>query len=173
MIKTRTIAFVSLMTAVIIICSFIQIPATIPFTLQTMGIFLALKLLGGYRGTVSILTYILLGGIGLPVFSGFKGGISAITGPTGGYIVGFLLMGILYLCFEKHLNNKLKENLCLVAGLAICYAFGTLWFTYLMNGKFTLKSAFLTCVAPFIIFDLGKLILAEIIATRVKNNLKL
>ena len=82
--KTKDMALIGLFAALLAICSWISIPTTIPFTLQTMGVFLAVGLLGGKRGTISILLYLLIGAVGVPVFSGFKGGIGALAGPTGG-----------------------------------------------------------------------------------------
>ena len=86
---------IGIFAAMISICSWITIPATVPFTLQTMGIFTAIGILGGQRGTLAVLTYILLGAVGIPVFSGFSGGIGIIFGTTGGYIIGFLFSAIL------------------------------------------------------------------------------
>ena len=84
--KTRDIVYMSVFTAMISICSWISIPASIPFTLQTMGVFTTVGLLGGKRGTLTVLTYILLGAIGIPVFAGLTGGVSVLLGTTGGYI---------------------------------------------------------------------------------------
>ena len=92
--KTRDIVYMSVFTAMISICSWISIPASIPFTLQTMGVFTTVGLLGGKRGTLTILTYILLGAIGVPVFAGLTGGVSVLLGTTGGYIIGFLLSAL-------------------------------------------------------------------------------
>ena len=96
-LKTKMMVMTALMAVIITICSWISIPLVVPFTLQTFAIFFALVFLGGTYGTISITVYILLGIIGVPVFSGFKSGIAAITGPTGGYIVGFVFSGLLFL----------------------------------------------------------------------------
>ena len=88
---TRDMALVALMTALMAICSWISIPTTVPFTLQTLGVFLACALLGGKRGSLAVFVYLLLGALGLPVFAGFSGGAGALLGSTGGYILGFLL----------------------------------------------------------------------------------
>lgn len=88
--KTRDIVFIGIFAALIAICSWISIPTTVPFTLQTMGVFTAVGLLGGKRGSLAVLVYILLGLVGLPVFAGFSGGVGVLFGTTGGYIIGFL-----------------------------------------------------------------------------------
>ena len=93
-IKTTDIAFIAMFSAILAVCSWISIPAAVPFTLQTFGVFLAVGVLGGKRGTLTVLTYILMGMIGVPVFAGFSGGIGCLLGSTGGYIIGFLFSAI-------------------------------------------------------------------------------
>ena len=83
-------AEVGLFTAVLVICSWLSIPATVPFTLQTLAIFLSAGLLGTRKSVAVVIVYLLLGAAGVPVFSGFRGGIGAILGPTGGYMIGFI-----------------------------------------------------------------------------------
>ena len=103
--KTKEITTISLMTAVLVICSWISIPTSVPFTMQIFAVYLAIYLLGGKLATFSILVYILLGAIGVPVFAGFTGGIGILFGNTGGYIIGFLLTAIIMwireCCFPK------------------------------------------------------------------------
>ena len=89
--KTYDMVYIAVFAVVMAICSWISIPATVPFTLQTFGVFLAVGVLGGKRGTLSILVYILLGAVGVPVFAGFSGGIGSLFGNAGGYIIGFLM----------------------------------------------------------------------------------
>lgn len=88
--KTRDMALIAAFAAVITVCAWISVPAAVPFTLQTFAVFLAVGLLGGKRGTIAVAVYILLGAVGVPVFSGFNGGLGALLGITGGYILGFL-----------------------------------------------------------------------------------
>ena len=92
--NTLDMAYVAMFAAIIAVCSWISIPATVPFTLQTLGVFLAVGVLGGKRGTMAVLTYLLLGMIGAPGFSGFAGGIGYMLGSTGGYIVGFIFTAL-------------------------------------------------------------------------------
>ena len=154
-----------MMAAVITVCSWLSLPVmTIPVTLQTFAVFLTLLILGGKNGTLSILVYILLGLVGVPVFSGFKAGPTALFGVTGGYIIGFLLTGIIFFLITKFVSEKLVVKIIsLVIGLIVCYAFGTAWFIYVYNTGETqigLISALSMCVFPFIIPDLLKLALA-------------
>ena len=81
--KTLDMVYIALFAVLIAICSWISIPATVPFTLQTFGVFVAVGTLGGKRGSLSVLIYLLLGAIGIPVFAGFQGGLGIILGNTG------------------------------------------------------------------------------------------
>ena len=95
--RTYDLVLESICAALITICSWISLTVMeIPFTLQTFGILLVLYSIGGKRGTIAILVYILLGVIGVPVFAGFKSGPAAVMGPTGGFIIGFALAGLIY-----------------------------------------------------------------------------
>jgi biotin transport system substrate-specific component len=170
-------AYVALGAALIAVCAFISIPAAVPFTLQTFGIFCVLTLLGGRRGTLSIVVYILLGLIGVPVFAGFKGGPGVLLGTTGGYILGFLLSGAVYWAMEKLRDNRgLLELGSMLLGLILCYAFGTAWFmnVYAKNsGPIGLATALSWCVFPFVLPDLAKLALGFLLGKRLKKILKL
>ena len=165
--------YIALGTALITICSWISIPAAIPFTLQTFAIFAILGMLGGKRGTYSVILYVLLGAIGLPVFSGFKSGFGVILGTTGGYIVGFILSGLLYWLFTNLIGKKIWMSfLFMIIGLLICYAFGTAWFMYAYTkntGAVGVLSALSWCVFPFIIPDIIKILLALFISKKVKR----
>ena len=89
--KIKDIVLISLFSAIIVICSLITIPSVIPFTLQTFALFTIIGILGTKKAFLSVLLYLLLGAVGLPVFSGFRGGIGHLFGVTGGYLLGFLL----------------------------------------------------------------------------------
>ena len=105
------LTYMAVCAALIAICAWITVPAAVPFTLQTFAVFCVLGLLGGKRGTVAILVYILLGAVGLPVFSGFNGGIGALLGTTGGYILGFIFIGLIYWAAEKLFGFKLAVRI--------------------------------------------------------------
>ena len=171
-IRTKDIALIALFTALLAVCSWISVPTAIPFTMQTFGVFLTIGLLGGKRGTAAILTYLLLGAVGLPVFSGFTGGIGHILGPTGGYILGFILTALLMWLAEALMGKSLKVLAAsMVAGLIICYAFGTAWFiiVYTKNtGEIGLATALSWCVIPYIIPDVIKIVLALMLTKRLR-----
>ena len=99
--KTKDMAYIALMAVLISVCSWLSVPAAIPFTMQTYAVFTALLLLGGRRGSIAVAVYIALGAIGLPVFSGFAGGIGKLMGPSGGYIFGFMLTALCYWLCER------------------------------------------------------------------------
>ena len=160
---TKRMTRIALCAALLAPCAWLSVPTQPPFTMQTFGVFLTLLLLGAKDGTMAIGLYILLGALGVPVFSGFNGGMGALMGPTGGYIVGFLLICLIFgLLCGKGAGLWLKA-LALLLGLAVCYAFGTLWFVKVygdMKGPISTLSALSMCVFPFIVPDLAKLALA-------------
>ena len=170
--SARTLTEVALSAALLVVCSLISVPAAVPFTLQTFGVFVILVILGWKKGCAAILLYILLGLIGLPVFSGAKGGPAALFGPTGGYILGFLLTGLCYWLYERLGRERVPlQALSLLLGLALCYTFGTAWFVRVYTGEITLARALARCVWPFIIPDLIKLALALPVGRRVRKAL--
>ena len=94
---------------------------TVPFTLQTFAVFLAVGVLGGKRGSLAVLIYILLGAVGIPVFAGFSGGIGQLLGNTGGYIIGFLFSALLMWLIEKLFGRKTwVMGISMVLGLIVC-----------------------------------------------------
>jgi len=176
--KISDMVYIATGAVLIAICSWINIPTAVPFTLQTFAVFFILMLLGGERGTVSILIYILLGGVGVPVFAGFKGGIGVLLGNTGGYIWGFIIIGLIYILFTRVFRKKniFIKIAALVIGLAICYAFGTAWYMFIYirdSGAIGLLTVLGWCVFPFIIPDLIKMALAVFISKRIAPVLKL
>lgn len=175
--KTLDLIYMAIGAALIVVCSWVTVPLMVPFTLQTFAVFTVVELLGGKKGCLSILVYILLGAVGLPVFSGFKGGIGVLFGTTGGYIVGFIFIALIYQLCEKLFGKKIFVRIAaMVAGLIVCYAFGTAWFMIVYtrnNGAVDIGTALGWCVIPFIIPDLVKLGLAILVSTRLAVALKL
>ena len=104
--KTYDLAYIAIFAVLIAICSWISIPMTVPFTLQTFGVFMAVGVLGGKRGSLAVLVYILLGAIGVPVFAGFSGGLGILLNNTGGYIIGFLFSALVMWAMECSLGQK-------------------------------------------------------------------
>ena len=175
--RTRDMAYIALFAVLMAVCSWISIPTVVPFTLQTFAVFLAVGVLGGKRGTLAVLVYILLGAVGVPVFAGFQGGLGILLGTTGGYIIGFLFTALLMWLMEALLGKKLWVlAVSMVLGLIVCYAFGTAWFMVVYartSGAVGLGTALGWCVIPFIIPDLVKIALALLLSRRLSKVLKL
>ncbi len=173
--QTQDLLMISLGTAVLVLSSWISIPLAVPFTMQTFGVFTILLVLGGRRGIGCILLYLLLGAAGFPVFSGFGAGIGILLGPTGGYLMGFVLMGVVFRTAEKYFGNGQAAKVSsLTAGLFLCYAFGTAWFIHVYGnhtGSVGLGTALSWCVLPFILPDLIKLGLALAVSPRIRKAL--
>ena len=174
--RTVDLAYIALFAVLMAVCAWITIPMTVPFTLQIFAVFAALVTLGGRRGTYAVVVYLLLGTVGLPVGAGFQGGLGWLLGTTGGYIVGFLCIALLYWLLTAKLGESLPVVIAAcVLGLALCYAFGTAWFMVVYartSGPVGLMTALGWCVFPYIIPDLVKLVLAVLLSRRVKQFLK-
>lgn len=172
----RRAAYIALMAVIICICSWINVPFTVPFTMQTFAVFAALLLLGGRDGTAAIGLYLFLGLIGLPVFSGFRGGFAHLIGPTGGYLIGFLFTGLAHLLLEpltEKSGRVLRIAICFGEHI-LCYLVGTVWFVavFAARGKaYGFFAAVAACVLPYILPDLAKIILAELVSGRVRKLL--
>lgn len=174
--NTLDLVYCALFTVLIAICSWITIPYLVPFTLQTFAVFCTLGFLGGKRGTISVIVYIILGAVGVPVFHSFTGGPGVLFGTTGGYIIGFLFSALIYWLITKQFGNKTTASvIAMLIGLVVCYAFGTAWFMVLYTqskGPIGLATALGMCVIPYIIPDLVKLVLATIMVKRLGRYVK-
>lgn len=172
--STRDLVYAAVFTALMAVCAWISIPTTVPFTLQTLGVFLSVGLLGGRRGSLAVFVYLLLGAVGAPVFSGFNGGVGALVGTTGGYILGFLLCALTMWTVEAALGKSLPIlGLSMVLGLIVCYCFGTAWFLILYTqttGPVSLGTVLGWCVIPFIGPDLIKVALALVLSARLRRH---
>lgn len=173
-LSVKDIAYIALFAVFIAVCSWIYVPFAVPFTMQTFGVFLTLTLLGGKRGTLAVLTYLLLGIAGAPVFAGFSGGIGYLFGATGGFCIGFLFSSLVFWLFER-LSDKLKwvTLLSSAVSLTVCYICGTLWFAFMYSGKTDIISAVLVCVIPYIIPDIIKLSLSITLGNKLRKICKI
>lgn len=175
-ISTRDLVIIPFFSILIAVCSWLSIPAAVAFTMQTFAVYLTLLILGGKKGMISVTIYILLGAVGIPVFSNMTGGVGILLGVTGGYILGFLLMCPVYGIAQRLFGKKIMVSIiALVIGLLVCYAFGTAWFMHAYakgTGPIGIGTALSWCVIPFIIPDLGKLLLALFIYSRLKPFIK-
>ena len=173
--KITDMVYIGLSAAIIAVCSWISIPLTVPITLQTMGVVLISGLFGAKRGTLSTLLYILIGAIGVPVFSGFKSGFGVLLGSTGGYIIGFIFTALIVGIVSDKTNKLWALILSMVVGILVCYAFGTAWFAVdyaKTNEPASLATILGWCVIPFLIPDAIKIALAAVLTNRLKKFVK-
>ena len=163
--KTRKMVLCALFAALMTICAWISIPTgAISFTLQTFALFLALLVLGGKWGSVTILVYLALGAVGLPVFSGFQGGIGTLFGPSGGFLLSFMLTSLLYWFILCVFGNRFWVRFtAILAGLLLCYLCGWLWYC-----RFAPVNLFVWCI-PYLLPDAAKIFLAFTISRRLKT----
>lgn len=174
--KTKDLVLAALCSVFIAISAWISIPTSIPFTMQTFAIYFILFILGAKMCIVAVGVYIMLGIIGIPVFSGFTAGIGILMGNTGGYIIGFFLIPIFMMLTEKlHNKNTILLILFSFISLIICYALGTLWFYFLYTantGAIAIPAILAMCVIPFVIPDIIKIALAYGVSKIIKPRLK-
>lgn len=168
--NTYLLCATAVMTAVTCVLAPLSIPVgPVPVSFTNLAIYLSLYLLGWKMGTVSLLMYLLIGAIGVPVFSGFSGGLGKLLGPTGGYIIGFLPMAILSGMVIEMCRSRIAQFAAMVLGTSICYALGTAWFCTLMD--IGVSAALGMCVFPFIPADIAKIVIAMIVGPALKKRL--
>ncbi len=167
----------AMMTSLIAVCSWISIPSAVPFTLQTFAVFCSVSLIGGRRSLLAILSYLLIGAVGVPVFAGFTGGISRLFDSTGGYMIGFIFTALIYWASEKlPVRNTIISVSAMLIGLAAMYISGTVWFILIYIGEskaITLAQSLKWCIVPFIIPDIIKLTLSLMITKRLRKHITL
>lgn len=170
--SVQKMAIIALMTAVLCILAPISIPvfiSPVPISLGVLAIYLTAYVLSPLDATISVIIFILLGTFGLPVFSGYSGGLSKLVGPTGGYIIGFLFTVYISSLFIHMKKGIIFDVIGMITGLALCYILGTIWFSY-QQGKGFIASLLL-CVVPFLIGDAIKIIVAVILGTQLNKRL--
>lgn len=161
----------ALMAALLCVLGPMSVPiGPIPVTLTNLVIYLTVYLLGMKGATVSYLVYLLLGGAGMPVFSGYEGGLAKLAGPTGGYLIGFILMALLCgLIMEKSHAHTVITILGMIAATLVAYLFGTVWFV--MQMQCDVWYALTVCVFPFIPFDIIKILIATALGKMIRQAL--
>lgn len=160
----------ALMTAVICVLAPLSIPiGPVPVSLANLAIFLSVYLLGWKRSLGSAGCYLLLGFLGVPVFSGFSGGPGVLFGATGGYLLGYLPMTLLAGISTEKKNCRCLQALGMLLGILVCYAFGTAWYCILM--KVSVKAALGTCVLAFLPWDFLKILTAVLLGPVLKKRL--
>lgn len=169
--KVYPLAMTAVMTAVTCVLGPMSIAiGPIPVSFTNLAIYISLYLLGWKRGSVSYLVYMLIGMVGMPVFSGYAGGFGKLFGPTGGYILGFLPMAIIAGWVIDHSHSRLAHIAGMILGTAVCYAFGTAWFCF--QAGYTVQAALGLCVIPFIPVDLVKMVVAMTLGSVVRDRLE-
>lgn len=168
--KTKDLVICALFAAMTAVLAQISIPfpGGVPLTLQLLSISLCGIILGSKRGFISILVYIILGAIGLPVFAGFSGGFQHIVGYSGGFIISFPLVAFIIGFVAEKTNNAILIFLSTILGLAVNYTIGTLIFSIVTNSSITASLA--ACVIPFVLTDLIKCLIATIMGSKLKEN---
>jgi biotin transport system substrate-specific component len=171
--NVQKITFTALMAALLCILSPISIPLPSPMpaiTLAIAAVYLSAYLTGPKCSSAAILIYILLGCIGLPVFSKGQAGLSVLAGPTGGYIIGYFFIAICTGFTVQKFEKKIYLHIIgMVIGTLICYTFGTVWLGISMH--LSPKAAIAAGVAPFVVFDAIKLIACTAIGYPVRRQL--
>jgi len=176
--KTTTYQLIvtALFAAIMCIAGPLSVPiGPVPISLTNLVIYVAVFLLGTKTGTLSFIIYLLLGAVGLPVFSGYAGGLGKLAGPTGGFLIGFIPMAIICGIAVKLWGsvNKKTDYILLFLGMAVgtafAYAFGTAWFVYQM--KVDVLYALSVCVFPFLIGDAAKIVIAILLGSNLKKRL--
>jgi len=170
-LTTYQMAVTALMAAVMCVLGPLTVPiGAVPISLANFVICLTAWLLGPRFGTLSVAVYLCIGLIGVPVFSGYGAGLAKIAGPTGGYLVGYLLLALIGgLFIEKSNGNPVVSGIGLVLGDAACYVLGTAWFVFQMQCE--LGYALSVCVYPFIALDLAKIVVSCVVGALLRKRL--
>ena len=161
----------ALFTALLAVCSQIQIPLPyVPINLALFAVHLAGALLGPLYGGLSVLIYLLLAAVGVPVLAGFRGGLGALMGSTGGYVVGYIFTAVIAGFASKYWGDRFwKLCVSMVVGFALCYVFGTIWYMILSGNSLAVSLSY--CVWPFIPGDIVKVLLAAFLTLRLRKPL--
>ena len=171
-ISTKTMALIAVMTAVTCVLAPLSIPiGPVPISLTNLAIYFGLYILGMKKETVSYMVYLLIGFVGVPVFSGFTGGAGKLLGPTGGYLIGFIPMAIVAgILIDKSGGKVLPSVIGMVAGTAVCYGLGTAWFC--IQAHYEVMPALALCVIPFLPGDAVKIAIAAFFGPQIRRAIK-
>lgn len=171
-LSIRQMAAIALMSALMCLLGPLSIPiGAVPISLTNFVIYLAVFLLGAKLGAISCFVYLLLGTAGLPVFSGYSGGLAKLAGPTGGYLVGFIFMALISGAFiQKNRGKTALSILGMTLGTLVAYLFGTVWFV--MEARCSIWYALTVCVFPFFIGDAVKILIASKTGPLIQRSLR-
>lgn len=172
-LSTRRLVLIAMVTAVLCILAPLSIPipvSPVPISLATLVLLASVYILGWKDATISVLVYLLLGTVGLPVFSGFSGGPGKLVGPTGGYLVGYLFMTLLAGLFVEHFSDRFLVVAGMVLATAVMYSLGTAWLAFQLDLTFT--AALSVGVIPYLPGDTAKIVIAVIVGPILKARLQ-
>ena len=170
-LNTKNLVIISLLSSILCILSPFTINiSVIPFSLSTLIIMIYAIVFDIHVSFFSVLIYIILGVVGLPVFSGGTGGVQKILSPSGGFIIGYIFLCLIIAVLYNDKYNFFIKYLILLFANLIMYFIGCVHFMYMTN--YNIKTALVTCVVPFMITDNIKIILAILISKKIKNVIK-
>lgn len=170
--KVREMCLTALMAAFMCIVAPLTLPVgPVPVSLATLAVYMMGVLLGARRGAAAVGLYILIGAVGIPVFSGFRGGLQHLVGVTGGYLIGYVLCAwTVGFCVERWEKYQWIYPTSMLLGTAFCYAVGTMWFMF--QTQLGAGEAFAVCVLPFLPGDAVKIILASVAGAAMRARLR-
>lgn len=172
-IEVRVLVQIGLMTAVTCVVAPFSIPlpfSPVPISLTMLALYLSVYAVGTWKAAVSYLIYLLLGFVGLPVFSGFTAGPGKLFGPTGGYLIAFWFLVLITGFFVDKFDKRILDIVGMVLGITCAYVLGSLWLS--IQTGMSLSAAFMAGTIPFIPADIAKIILAVIIGPQIRKTLK-
>jgi biotin transport system substrate-specific component len=166
--KTKNLVYIAVLAAIICVFSPWAVPiGAVPVSLATFAVYFTAAVSGWKRGVISVLLFLLIGGLGVPVFSGFQGGFHRLIGPTGGYLIGYMPCAFITgLLADKYEKSRWIYPLGMIAGTVALYILGTAWFVYVSGTP--LVTALYICVLPFLVGDALKIVVASAAAAAVR-----
>ncbi len=170
-IKTIELVLIALMAALLCIVGPVTVPVGIvPVSAMIVLLYLIVYILGTWKAAVSCLIYLCIGMVGLPVFAGYAAGPAVLFGPTGGYLIGYLLLTVCSGLFIEHVQRKRFHLFGMLLGLLACYLLGTVWL--MLQADMTFVQAVMTGVVPFLLFDLIKVAAAFLLGPVFRRHLR-
>jgi len=169
--KTKYMAVSAILSAFICVCAPWAVPfGAVPLTLATLAVYITAGVAGPKQGTLCVFLYILIGAAGIPVFSGFSGGVGILTGVTGGFIIGYLPCAFITgFIIDRARNRKFICPAAMAAGTLVCYAFGLLWYLFVTGAD--VRTALTACILPFLPCDVIKIAAASAVLPSLKKML--
>lgn len=172
-LKVKDMVLVGLFAALTAVLSQISIPipfTTVPLTMQIFAVALVGIILGAKNGFISMIIYLLLGSIGMPVFAELSGGIGILLGPTGGFLLGYPFMAFIIGFVSQRYHYKVYIFIGMILGLVVDYLMGTIIFSLAM--RTSIYESLLMCVLPFILLDMIKIILATSVGITINKRIQ-